>query len=110
MLGYFVRRVLSALVVIICVVFVVSTISKLVPGDIVDMMEAGNPGMTEQDKAALREQLGGLDLAAPEAAAALRESILQGAWGELLPGEHELARRLGVSRPTVRAALARRLS
>ena len=42
-----------------------------------------------------------------QAAAALRESILQGAWGELLPGEHELARRLSVSRPTVRAALAR---
>ena len=58
MLGYFVRRVLSALMVIVCVVFVVSTISKLVPGDIVDMMEAGNPGMTELDKAALREQLG----------------------------------------------------
>jgi peptide/nickel transport system permease protein len=58
MLGYLVRRVLSALVVIVCVVFVVSAMSKLVPGDIVDMMEAGNPGMTEQDKAALREQLG----------------------------------------------------
>ncbi len=58
MLGYLVRRVLSALVVIVCVVFVVSAISKLVPGDIVDMMEAGNPGMTEQDKAVLREQLG----------------------------------------------------
>ena len=42
-----------------------------------------------------------------QAADALRESILQGAWGELLPGEHELARRLSVSRPTVRAALAR---
>lgn len=42
-----------------------------------------------------------------QAATALRESILQGAWGELLPGEHELARRLSVSRPTVRAALAR---
>lgn len=41
-----------------------------------------------------------------QAAAALRDSILEGAWGELLPGEHELARRLGVSRPTVRAALA----
>ena len=58
MFGYLVRRVLSALVVIVCVVFVVSAISKLVPGDIVDMMEAGNPGMTEQDKAVLREQLG----------------------------------------------------
>ncbi len=42
-----------------------------------------------------------------QAAEALRESIRQGAWGELLPGEHELARRLSVSRPTVRAALAR---
>lgn len=45
--------------------------------------------------------------ASDQAAAALRESIVQGAWGELLPGEHELARRLSVSRPTVRAALAR---
>ena len=44
---------------------------------------------------------------ADQAAAALRESIRQGAWGELLPGEHELARRLSISRPTVRAALAR---
>ena len=44
---------------------------------------------------------------ADQAAAALRESIRQGAWGELLPGEHELARRLGVSRPTIRTALAR---
>ena len=37
----------------------------------------------------------------------MRESIRQGAWGDLLPGEHELARRLSVSRPTIRAALAR---
>jgi ABC-type dipeptide/oligopeptide/nickel transport system permease component len=58
MLGYLIRRLLSALLVIVCVVFVVSAMSKLVPGDIVDMMEAGNPGMTEEDKAVLREQLG----------------------------------------------------
>ncbi len=44
---------------------------------------------------------------ADQAAAALREAIQQGAWGELLPGEHELARRLNISRPSVRAALAR---
>ena len=42
-----------------------------------------------------------------QAAAALRESIRQGVWSEILPGEHELARRLSISRPTVRAALAR---
>ena len=44
---------------------------------------------------------------ADQATVALRESIRQGAWGDLLPGEHELARRLSISRPTVRAALAR---
>lgn len=44
---------------------------------------------------------------ADQAAAALRESIRQGVWGDLLPGEHELARRLNISRPTLRAALAR---
>ena len=44
---------------------------------------------------------------ADQAAEALRESIRQGVWVELLPGEHELARRLSVSRPTIRAALAR---
>lgn len=44
---------------------------------------------------------------ADQAAAALRESIRQGVWGGLLPGEHELARRLNISRPTIRAALAR---
>ncbi len=43
---------------------------------------------------------------ADQAAAALRESISHGGWGKFLPGEHELARRLSMSRPTVRAALA----
>lgn len=41
-----------------------------------------------------------------QAAEALRDSIRIGAWGDLLPGEAELARRLRISRPTVRAALA----
>jgi hypothetical protein len=41
-----------------------------------------------------------------QAAGALRDSIRLGAWGELLPGEAELARRLRISRPTLRAALA----
>lgn len=44
---------------------------------------------------------------ADQAAAALRDTIRSGVWREHLPGEHELARRLSVSRPTVRAALAR---
>ncbi len=44
---------------------------------------------------------------ADQAALALREAIRQGAWGDLLPGEHELARRLNISRPSIRAALSR---
>lgn len=40
-----------------------------------------------------------------QAAAALRTEIENGVWGERLPGERLLAERLGVSRPTLRAAL-----
>ena len=43
---------------------------------------------------------------AEQAAGALRDSIRLGVWGELLPSETELARRLSISRPTLRAALA----
>ncbi|MDB6170603.1 MAG: transcriptional regulator [Verrucomicrobia bacterium] len=60
-------------------------------------MKATGPAFGEFRRASVADQ----------AAAALRESIRQGAWGDLLPGEHELARRLSISRPTVRAALAR---
>ena len=42
-----------------------------------------------------------------QAAAVLREAVRRRFWGPLLPGEHELARQLGISRPSVRAALAR---
>lgn len=40
-----------------------------------------------------------------QAAAVLRSEIEQGAWGDHLPGERLLATRLGISRPTLRAAL-----
>src|SRR4026209_1127885 len=41
-----------------------------------------------------------------QAAAALREALRVGELPDPLPGEHQLARDLGTSRPSVRAALA----
>lgn len=43
---------------------------------------------------------------ADQAAVALREAIRIGELGDPLPGEHQLARQLGISRPSVRAALS----
>jgi peptide/nickel transport system permease protein len=58
MLVFLLRRLAHALIVILCVVFIVSVLIKLIPGDPVDIMAAGNPGITEEQKQALREQLG----------------------------------------------------
>src|SRR5688572_13894526 len=44
---------------------------------------------------------------AEQAADALREAIRSGTLGDPLPGEHQLARQVGISRPSLRAALAR---
>lgn len=40
-----------------------------------------------------------------QAAALLRSELERGAWAEFLPGERQLAVQLGISRPTLRAAL-----
>ena len=58
MLTFVLRRLVHAAIVILCVIFVVSILLKLIPGDPVDIMAAGNPGITEEQKDALREQLG----------------------------------------------------
>jgi peptide/nickel transport system permease protein len=52
------RRLVHAFIVVIGITFVVAAMIRLVPGDPVDVMAAGNPGMTEADKQTLREQLG----------------------------------------------------
>lgn len=44
---------------------------------------------------------------ADQAAAALRTAIGRGQLGNPLPGEHQLARQLGISRPSLRTALVR---
>jgi peptide/nickel transport system permease protein len=58
MLVFLLRRVAHAAIVILCVVFIVSVLIKLIPGDPVDIMSAGNPGITAEQKQVLREQLG----------------------------------------------------
>jgi len=44
---------------------------------------------------------------ADQAAVALRNVVREATWGTSLPGEHEIARRLGIGRYSVRAALSR---
>lgn len=58
MFVYLVKRLFYAAIVITLVILVVSLIVKVIPGDPVDVMAAGNPGITEEQKDALREQLG----------------------------------------------------
>ena len=58
MLTFVLRRLSHAVLVLVAVVFVVSMIVKLVPGDVVDVIAVGNPGFTEEDAVRLREKLG----------------------------------------------------
>jgi len=83
MLTYLVKRLFYAAIVITLVVLVVSLIVKVIPGDPVDVMAAGNPGITEEQKDQLREQLG-LTRPALEQFAAYMGGIFQGDLGESL--------------------------
>lgn len=58
MLRLVLTRLAYAILVIIGVTFVVASLIKLIPGDPVDIMAAGNPGMTPEDMDKLRHELG----------------------------------------------------
>jgi peptide/nickel transport system permease protein len=58
MARYLAVRVLQSLVAIVAVSFAVTVIIRLIPGDPVDIMMSGNPGMTQADRQKLRDQLG----------------------------------------------------
>jgi peptide/nickel transport system permease protein len=58
MLAFVLKRLLHAVIVLLCMIFVLSLLLRLIPGDPVDIMSAGNPGITTEQKEALREQLG----------------------------------------------------
>ena len=55
---FLIRRVAHMIGVLIAVLIIVSVLLRLIPGDPIDVIMAGNPGITEEDKQALRDQLG----------------------------------------------------
>jgi peptide/nickel transport system permease protein len=81
MLGYVARRLGYAVVIVAAVVFVLAVLVKLVPGDVVDVILASNPGLTAEDAARLRAQLG-VDRPAVEQFVRYAGQLLEGNFGE----------------------------
>lgn len=80
MLKLLVSRFFYACVIILGVVLVVSSLVKLVPGDPVDVIAAGNPGMSVADMDRLRERMG-LTRSIPEQFASYLGHAVQGDMG-----------------------------
>lgn len=55
---FLIRRIGHMIGVLVAVLVIVATLLRLIPGDPVDVIMAGNPGITEEDKQELRTQLG----------------------------------------------------
>lgn len=55
---FLIRRIGHMIGVLAAVLVIVATLLRLIPGDPVDVIMAGNPGITEEDKQELRTQLG----------------------------------------------------
>jgi peptide/nickel transport system permease protein len=55
---FLIRRLLHMFAVLVAVLIIVSLLLRLIPGDPVDAMMSGNPGMTQENMDAVREQLG----------------------------------------------------
>jgi ABC-type dipeptide/oligopeptide/nickel transport system permease component len=81
--AYLVRRVVHLFAVLLAVLVVVSVILRLIPGDPVDAIMAGNPGITEEDKTRLRDQLG-LNDPMPVQIARYAAGVLRGDLGNSL--------------------------
>ncbi|MBW2618716.1 MAG: ABC transporter permease [Deltaproteobacteria bacterium] len=58
MANFVIRRIIYSVGVIFAVLFICSILIRIIPGDPVDVMSAGNPGITEAQKENLRRQLG----------------------------------------------------
>ena len=100
MAEYILRRVLLAIPTILLVLFMTFMLLRLVPGDLVSIMLAERPYATEEDRAALEEQLG-LDEPIPIQFLRYLGNVLQGDLGvspwTTTPVTEELANRLPVT-------------
>ncbi len=56
--AFLVRRLLHMAAVLVALLVIVSLLLRMIPGDPVDAMMSGNPGMTQENMDAVREQLG----------------------------------------------------
>lgn len=75
-----ISRLFYAILILLGVILVVSSLVKLVPGDPVDVLAAGNPGMTVADMEVLRESMG-LNRSVPEQFFAYLGRAVQGDLG-----------------------------
>lgn len=78
--SYVVGRLVQSLFVVVVVVFVVAMLVRLIPGDIVDVMIVGNPGITEEDAARVRAELG-LNRTVPQHFVAYVSGLIEGDMG-----------------------------
>jgi peptide/nickel transport system permease protein len=80
---FLIRRVAHMFGVLIAVLIIVSVLLRLIPGDPIDVIMAGNPGITDEDKQALRDQLG-LSDPLPVQIGSYAAGLAEGDFGESL--------------------------
>jgi ABC-type dipeptide/oligopeptide/nickel transport system permease component len=80
---FLIRRVAHMIGVLIAVLIIVSVLLRLIPGDPIDVIMAGNPGITEDDKQTLRDQLG-LSEPLPVQIGSYAAGLAEGDFGESL--------------------------
>lgn len=81
--AFLVRRIIHMVAVLAAVLVIVSMLLRLIPGDPVDAMMAGNPGMTQENMDMVRAQLG-LNDPIPKQIADYAIGLAQGDLGESL--------------------------
>src|SRR5688572_12946366 len=81
--AFLLRRIIHMVAVLAAVLVIVSLLLRLIPGDPVDAMMSGNPGMTQENMDMVRDQLGLNDPIA-EQIWTYASGVLQGDLGDSL--------------------------